>query len=348
MKGLTILERTETVFDDTALPELDISNPDVKSVGEDDAYDVIVVGGGPAGLTAGLYSSRAGLSTLVLEGDFISSTLMPGGQLLLTPEIENYPGFPKGSGYDLIEIMRNQTEAMGAEIITAQVDSFSLDGLPYVVHTQEGATYRGRTVILATGAVARRLGVPGEDKFFGKGVSTCATCDGAFFRDKDVVVVGGGDTAIEDGMYMTNIARSVTLVHRRDQLRSTGPAAQRFLEHPKVSTVWNSQVTEVFGGKTVDSVKIENSAGEESILPASALFIAIGHDPATECLHNEGESLVELDGFGYVKLFGGTHTSIPGVFAAGDLADSVYRQAITAAATGCQAALDAQRYLMEG
>lgn len=336
-----------TTQEEEAFPALSTIDPDSSSIEEQDPYDVVIVGGGPAGLTAGIYSARAGLSTLVIEGDYMSSTLMPGGQLLLTEEIENYPGFPSGSGSDLIATMRSQCEEMGAEIVTAQAESFSFSGLPYVVTDMEGNSYRGKTVILATGAVARRLEIPGEEKFFGRGVSTCATCDGAFFKDQDVVIVGGGDTAVEDGLYMTNIARSVTLVHRRDQLRAAGAAARRFIEHPKVTTVWNSQVKEILGENKVDSVVVTNNAGEESIIPTSAVFIAIGHDPASECLIEEGNTLVDLDGSGYVVLYGGTRTSVPGVFAAGDLADSTYRQAITAAATGCQAALDAQRYLME-
>lgn len=313
----------------------------------EDPYDVLIVGGGPAGLTAGLYSARAGLRTLVIEGDYMSSTLMPGGQLLLTPEIENYPGFPSGSGAELVSIMRDQAENMGAEIVTAQAETFDFTGFPLIAHDMEGNAYRAKSVILATGAVARRLDVPGEDKYFGRGVSTCATCDGAFFENQEVVVVGGGDTAVEDALYMTNIASKVTLVHRRDQLRSTGPAARHLLEHPKVSVLWNARVKEIIGDdKRVTAVHLDED-GMDYILPTSAVFIAIGHDPACESLIKDGSQLVELDGVGYVQLFGGTKTNVPGVFAAGDLADDTYRQAITAAATGCQAALDAQRYLME-
>lgn len=309
-------------------------------------YDVIIIGGGPAGLTAGIYTARGGLKTLVLEGEFLSNTEMPGGQLMLTPEIENYPGFPGGSGDALIEIMRDQTEKFGAEIRSELVLALTLDGTIRTVTTSEGV-YSGRSIIVATGAVARRLGVTGEDLHFGRGVSVCATCDGAFFRDKTVVVVGGGDTAVEDALFLTKFAKRVYVVHRRDKLRSTSPEARTLIEHPEVTMVWNSTVSSILGDNSVECVELTNTlTGESSILAVDGVFVAIGHDPATQFLRSEGTSLVELTAGNYVLVNGrSTQTSVPGVFAAGDVADEVYRQAITAAASGCQAALDAERWL---
>lgn len=341
-----LTEKGWTRADDILETELLINAIEENPSNKTNLYDVIIVGGGPAGLTAGLYTSRGGLKTLVLEGEFLSNTEMPGGQLMLTPEIENYPGFPGGTGDTLIDIMRSQTESFGAEIRTEMAIAMSLEGSIRTVMTSEGV-YAGRSIIVATGAVARRLGVVGEDVHFGRGVSVCATCDGAFFRDKTVVVVGGGDTAVEDALFMTKFAKHVYVVHRRDKLRSTGPEARALIEHPNVTMVWNSTVSSILGEAKVECVELTDIRTQEtSLMSVDGVFVAIGHDPATAFLGTEGSSLVELGVGNYILLKDrSTYTSVPGVFAAGDVADDVYRQAITAAASGCQAALDAERWL---
>lgn len=312
---------------------------------QSDPYDVIVVGGGISGLTAGLYASRGGQKTLVLEGEFRSITDLPGGQLVLTPEIENYPGFVSGSGNDLVQIVRGQAESFGAVIKTeaAVAYEFSSDASDdHVVLTGEGNRYRGRTVILATGAIARRLGVVGEDEFFGRGVSVCATCDGAFFQDKTVAVVGGGDSAVEDALFLTAYAKKVYLIHRRDRLRTTSPQARALLTHPNVEVVWNSQVDHIRGdGNEVKAVVLDSG----NALNVDGVFIAIGHDPAVD--HLSKTPVVLNDGNYIAVSHPSSLTNIPGVFAAGDVVDDVYRQAITAAGSGCKAALDAHRWLLE-
>lgn len=305
-------------------------------------HDVIVVGGGISGLSAGLYAARGGRDTLVLEGELVSSVDYPGGQLMLTPEIENFPGFAGGSGEDLVTLVRHQAQGAGAQIRTERVTEFHPDpdtGLHTVV-TSEG-TYSAPVIILATGAIARRLEVEGEDRLFGRGVSTCATCDGAFFKGKTVAVVGGGEVAVEDALYLTRHAAQVYMIHRRDQLRATSPQARDIVTNPLVQMVWNSHVTQVHGQNKVDSITVVNSDGEETLLPLDGLFVAVGHDPQSEILR-QGSGLVELFDNGYV-VTNGTRTNIPGVYAAGDVVDSVYRQAITAAASGAQAAMDALR-----
>lgn len=305
-------------------------------------HDVIVIGGGISGLSAGLYAARGGRDTLVLEGELVSSVDYPGGQLMLTPEIENFPGFAGGSGEDLVTLVRNQTQGAGAHILTERVTEFHPNpetGLHRVV-TSEG-TYSAPVIILATGAIARRLEVEGEDRLFGRGVSTCATCDGAFFKGKTVAVVGGGEVAVEDALYLTRHAAQVYMIHRRDQLRATSPQARDIVNNPLVQMVWNSHVTQVHGQNKVDSITVVNSDGEETLLPLDGLFVAVGHDPQSEILR-QGSGLVDLFDNGYV-ITNGTRTNIAGVYAAGDVVDSVYRQAITAAASGAQAAMDALR-----
>lgn len=325
-------------------------------------YDVIIIGGGIAGLSAALYAARAGHATLVLEGLLMSSTDYPGGQLMLTPSIENYPGFAGGSGADLIATVRSQAESFGAvlhEDRATEIAPAAVPGAYHEVKTSNGDSVYGRKVIIATGSIARRLGVPGEDDLYGHGVSSCATCDGPFFAGKTVAVVGGGEVAVEDALYMTEHAEHVYLIHRRNRLRSTAPAARTLEQHPKVTILWNTVVKEVIGKMpeaetallfsqpSVDHLLIETPDGEKT-LPVSALFVAVGHDPQTEvCFkHDSTQAVIELDGYGYIKARG-TRTNIPGVFVAGDVADPVYRQAITAAATGAQAGMEASRELSE-
>lgn len=312
-------------------------------------YDVIVVGGGPAGLTAALYTLRAGLNVLVIQGDYISPTQLPGGQLMLTPDIDNYPGFfPEDrTGMALIEVMQAQALSFGGTWKEEQVIALDLESDIKQATTGEG-TYQGKSIILATGAIARRLGLPNEDNLFGYGVSSCATCDGAFFADEDVVVVGGGDTAVEDALYMTGIAKSVTVIHRRSELRAVSPTVMALRAHPKVRFLYNAEVTGIFGEEKLSGIEVVNNVTDEkTILPVNGLFIAIGHDPATEEV-KASSRLVQLDGGNFIVTSpGSSHTSIPGVFAAGDVADPVYRQAITAAATGCMAAIDALRFIQE-
>lgn len=305
--------------------------------------DVIIVGGGIAGLTAAIYAARAGLDTLVIEGDYMSATQMPGGQLMLTPEIENYPGVLSGSGTDLVATVRAQAESFGAHIATEQIVKFDLDPTgvePHTVFDQSGTAYAGRAVIVATGAVARRLGVPGEDEQFGRGVSVCATCDGSFFQGQPVAVVGGGDSAIEDALYMAGIASHVYVVHRRDTFRTTSPQSRALLAQSNVEVLWETQVDSVVGGNH-GLAHVNLVDGNQ--LDVRALFVAIGHDPETQHLHG---TPVQLADSGYISVRNDrTHTNVPGVFAAGDVTDDHYRQAITAAGSGCKAAIDAQHWL---
>lgn len=318
-------------------------------------YDVIIIGGGPAGLTAALYASRGGLSTLVLEGVMESITSLPGGQLMLTPEIENYPGFPGGTGEDLITIMRDQALSFGAEIRSEKVVTMDFDAAVKLVTASEApgyvdpVSYHGRSVILASGAVARRLGIPGEDDFFGSGVSSCATCDGAFFENERVAVVGGGDTAVEDALYLAKIAEHVTLIHRRDKLRAQGKDVAKLLACENVSIIWDTIAESVSSenGK-VKGLDLRNAkTGDLTHLDLDGIFVAIGHDPSTELLVNEkGSYVIDLSDAGYVVAnTNTTETSIPGLFVAGDVADEKYRQAVTAAASGCRAAMDVAHFL---
>ena len=297
-------------------------------------HDVIVIGSGPAGYTAAIYAARAQLTPLVFEGTQF------GGALMTTTEVENYPGFRDGiTGPELMDQMREQALRFGADLRMEDVDAVSLDG-PVKAVTVGDETYQARAVILAMGAAARHLGVPGEDKLLGMGVSTCATCDGFFFRDQDIVVVGGGDSAMEEATFLTRFARSVTLIHRRDEFRASRIMLDRAKDNEKITFMTNTQVVEIEGDTRVSGVRLRDSVtGEESTLAVTGVFVAIGHDPRSELIRGQ----VDLDSDGYVLVHDRTtSTSIEGVFAAGDLVDRTYRQAITAAGTGCAAANPAQ------
>jgi thioredoxin reductase (NADPH) len=297
---------------------------------------VIIIGSGPAGYTAALYSARADLRPLVFEGS------QYGGALMTTTDVENYPGFPEGiMGPELMSHIRAQAERFGAELVSNDVVSVDLTGPVKVVRTLDGE-YTADAVILAMGSAYRKLGIAREDELSGHGVSWCATCDGFFFRDQDIAVVGGGDTAMEEATFLSRFAKSVTVVHRRDSLRASRIMADRADADPKISWAWNSAVVDIAGEDKVNSILLRDTVtGDERDLPVTGLFIAIGHDPRSELVKGQ----VELDDEGYVITGVGTRTNLEGVFAAGDLVDHTYRQAITAAGTGCQAALDAERFL---
>jgi thioredoxin reductase (NADPH) len=303
-------------------------------------HDVIVIGSGPAGYTAALYAARAQLAPVVFEGTSF------GGALMTTTEVENYPGFREGIlGPDLMDQMREQALRFGADLRMEDVESVSLAGPIKSVTTSEGETLQARTVILAMGAAARYLHIPGEQELLGRGVSSCATCDGFFFRDQDIAVIGGGDSAMEEATFLTKFARSVTVVHRREEFRASRIMLDRARANDKVKFVTNSVVLAVEGDATVTGLRLRDSVtGEESTLPVTGVFVAIGHDPRSELVRGA----VDLDPEGYVLVEGETtFTSLEGVFAAGDLVDHTYRQAITAAGTGCAAAIDAERWLTE-
>jgi thioredoxin reductase (NADPH) len=310
----------------------------------DDIRDVIIIGSGPAGYTAAIYAARADLRPLVFEG-----AVTAGGALMNTTDVENFPGFPQGvQGPDLMENLRAQAERFGAELVPDDVVAVHLSGEVKEVVTGDPqwggqTTHRARSVILATGSSYRELGVPGEKQLSGHGVSWCATCDGFFFRDQDIVVVGGGDSALEEATFLTRFARSVTIVHRRDTLRASKIMQARAMADPKIRFQWNSEVIEVLGAGRMTGVRLRDVlTGEESDLQVTGLFVAIGHDPRVELFRDQ----VALDDEGYVAVHGRTgRTSVPGVFACGDVVDHEYRQAITAAGSGCAAALDAERYL---
>jgi thioredoxin reductase (NADPH) len=298
--------------------------------------DVIIVGSGPAGLTAAVYGARADLEPLVLEG------LEAGGQLMLTTDVENYPGFSDGIlGPELMERMRKQASRFGAELVAEDVTSVDLSGRPFRV-TTAADTFRTRSLIVATGASAKRLNVPGERELLGHGVSTCATCDGFFFRDQELLVVGGGDSALEEAIFLTKFARKVTVVHRRNTLRASKILQDRAFENPKIDFIWDSTVDHIFGNGKVDGARLKNlKTGAETDVAVGGVFVAIGHIPNTELFEDQ----LELSGGYIVTEPGGSATSVPGVFAAGDVVDFRYRQAITAAGMGCMAAIDAERYL---
>ena len=307
----------------------------------DNVRDVIIVGSGPAGYTAAVYAARANLKPLVFEG-----SITAGGALMNTTEVENFPGFTDGiQGPELMENMRSQAERFGAELVAEDITSMDLTGGLKTVTDANGEIFSARTVILAMGSSYRKLGLDNEERLSGHGVSWCATCDGFFFRDKDIAVVGGGDSAVEEATFLTRFAKSVTLVHRRDQLRASKIMVARAEKDPKIDFAWNSAVSDLHGDKSLSSVTLTDTAdGTERELPVSGLFIAIGHDPRSELVNGQ----VHLDGEGYVITDGkSTRTNLPGVFACGDLVDHTYRQAITAAGTGCAAALDAERYLAD-
>ncbi|MBO0811836.1 MAG: thioredoxin-disulfide reductase [Microlunatus sp.] len=303
--------------------------------------DVIIVGSGPAGYTAAIYAARAELRPLVFEG-----SITAGGALINTTEVENFPGFPDAvMGPQLMSQMRDQAERFGAELVPDDVISMDLTGDIKVVTDSEGTEHRAKTVILAMGSAYRKLGLPDEDRLSGHGVSWCATCDGFFFRDKDIAVVGGGDSAMEEATFLTRFGKSVTIVHRRDELRASKIMADRAKADPKIKFAWNSEVAAINGGDSVQSITLKDTeTGAERELEISGLFVAIGHDPRSELIKGQ----VDLDDDGYVITEGrSTRTNLPGVFACGDLVDHTYRQAITAAGTGCSAALDAERHLAD-
>ena len=302
----------------------------------DDVREIIIIGSGPAGLTAAVYASRADLKPLMIEG------FEAGGQLMLTTDVENYPGFIDGiMGPELMERMRKQAARFGTEYLTDDVTSVDFSQRPFVVRTSDEA-YKARSVVISTGASAKMLNVPGEKELLGHGVSTCATCDGFFFRDQELLIVGGGDSAMEEATFLTKFASKVTVVHRRDELRASKIMQQRAMENPKIEFMWDSVITELVGDGKLKGATIQNvKTGAESFVEAGGAFVAIGHTPNTALF----EEHLELDG-GYIKTAGQTtETSVPGVFAAGDVVDYRYRQAITAAGMGCEAAMDAERWL---
>jgi len=307
----------------------------------EDVKNVVIVGSGPAGYTAAIYAARAQLAPVLLEG-----AVTAGGALMNTTDVENFPGFPDGiMGPDLMEKMRAQAERFGTELVTDDAIEVTLDGPVKTVVTGNGETYRAHAVILATGSGYRKLGIADEDRLSGHGVSWCATCDGFFFRDQEIVVVGGGDSAMEEATFLTRFASKVTIVHRRNEFRASKIMADRALSNPKIEVIWDSEVAQLVGDAKLEAVVIRNrNTGEETTLPATGLFVAIGHDPRSELFKGQ----IELDAEGYVLTqAGSTATSVDGVFACGDLVDHTYRQAITAAGTGCSAALDTERWLAD-
>jgi thioredoxin reductase (NADPH) len=304
---------------------------------------VLIIGSGPAGLTAATYAARANLEPLCIEG--VAAGGPAGGQLMLTTDVENYPGFPNGvQGPDMMKLFRDQAERFGTRFITADVDRVDLSERPFKAWA-DGQEHRAHTVIISTGASARWLNLDSEERLKGRGVSACATCDGFFFRDQDVCVVGGGDTAMEEALYLTNMCRSVTVIHRRDELRASKIMQERAFRHEKIEFIWDTVVREVLGEDGVTGLRLENiKTGEESRRECTGLFVAIGHTPNTQLFHD----WLEADSQGYLITKPGTvETKIPGVFAAGDAQDKVWRQAVTAAGTGCMAALSAERWLGE-
>jgi thioredoxin reductase (NADPH) len=308
---------------------------------------VVVIGSGPAGLTAALYSARAQLAPLVIEGEPSSTSDQPGGQLMLTTDVENFPGFPDGVlGPELMMAMRAQAERFGATLLTAKVTKVTLNASPFPVWVGDPEapepTYEAEALIVATGAQSLMLGVPGEDRLLAHGVSTCATCDGFFFRGQEIAVAGGGDSAMEEALFLTRFASKVTVIHRRDQLRASRIMAERAAANPTIEFRWNTQITEVLGDSKVSGLSlVDTVTGEASELPATGLFVAIGHRPNTGLVAGQ----LDLDENGYVATRDGSLTNVEGVFACGDVQDHYYRQAITAAGSGCMAAIDAERWL---
>ncbi len=301
--------------------------------------ELVIIGSGPAGYTAAVYAARAGLEPVVLAG-----SVTAGGALMTTTEVENFPGFVDGvQGPELMESMHAQAERFGARILLDDAVSVDLEGPIKVIETGAGETFRARAVILTMGSAYRKLGLPEEERLTGHGLSWCATCDGFFFREQEIVVVGGGDSAMEEALFLTRFASKVTVVHRREEFRASKIMAQRVLDHPKIDVAWNSEVAGIIGAEKVHAVALRDTVtGAERELSATGIFVAIGHDPRSELV----TGIIDTDADGYVLVeHPSTRTNLPGVFAAGDLVDHTYRQAITAAGTGCAAAQDAQHYL---
>jgi thioredoxin reductase (NADPH) len=298
--------------------------------------NVIIIGSGPAGLTAAIYTARADLIPLCIEG------YQAGGQLMLTSDVENYPGYPEGVlGPDMMADLRKQAERFGTRYLTKDVTRVDFSKRPFVVEAGE-EKFEAKSIIISTGASARLIGLPNEKRLMGKGVTTCATCDGAFFRNMEVAVVGGGDSAVEEAIFLTRFCTKVTVIHRRDSLRASKIMQDRAFANKKVAFIWDTVVEDVLGEKEVEGLKLKNvKTGETSTLKAAGLFVAIGHDPNTKLFQGQ----IEMDKNGYIATRDGMKTNVPGVFACGDVQDHVYRQAITAAGSGCEAAMDCERYL---
>ncbi|HWE54612.1 MAG TPA: thioredoxin-disulfide reductase [Acidimicrobiales bacterium] len=316
---------------------------------EGNIRNVIIIGSGPSGLTSAIYTARANLEPLVIEGQPSSTSDQPGGQLMLTTDIENFPGFIEGlAGPELMGNMRAQAARFGAEFLTTKVEKVDFSSRPFKVwapdpSTGETVEHQARSIIVSTGARSLMLGLEAEDRLLSRGVSTCATCDGFFFRGQDIAVIGGGDSALEEAIFLTKFGETVSVIHRRKELRASKIMQDRAFKNPKIKFVWDSVVTDITGEGKVDGLQLKNTVtGEESHLPVGGVFVAIGHVPNT----NIFEGILDMDETGYLQTAAGsTATNIPGVFAAGDVADHTYRQAITAAGTGCMAAIDAERFL---
>jgi thioredoxin reductase (NADPH) len=306
---------------------------------------VLIVGSGPAGLTAAIYVARAQLHPIVIEGEPSSTTDQPGGQLMLTTDIENFPGFPQGiTGPELMANMRAQADRFGADLRVSKVQRLDVTSRPFRAWVTDDVdpSITADTVILATGAQSLMMGVPGEDRLLSHGLSTCATCDGFFFRGQDIAVVGGGDSALEEALFLTRFASSVTIVHRRDSLRASKIMQQRAFDNDKIQFAWNTQVVEVLGDDHVLGLQVRDTvSGEERVMDVTGIFVAIGHVPNTTLVTHQ----IDLEDNGYVRTGLGSYTTVEGLFAAGDVQDHVYRQAVTAAGSGCMAAIDAERWL---
>jgi thioredoxin reductase (NADPH) len=321
----------------------------MSDTGNKSVRDVIIIGSGPAGLTAAIYAARANLSPLIIEGQPSSTSDQPGGQLMLTTDIENYPGFIEGlAGPELMGNMRSQAARFGAEFITSKVEKVDFSSSPFSVwapdpSTGEQVEHRATSVIVSTGAQSLMLDLPAEERLLSKGVSTCATCDGFFFRGQDIAVVGGGDSALEEAMFLTKFGETVTVVHRRKELRASKIMQDRAFKNPKIRFVWDSVVTDIAGENKVEGIHLKNTVtGEASYLPVGGVFVAIGHTPNTGIFRGQ----LDMDDAGYLlTAVGSTATNVAGVFACGDVQDHTYRQAVTAAGSGCMAAIDAERWL---